>query len=171
MIINHLKSKVKIHDCALCTNCPGRLYSKFNDVVTYGFGNLNANKLIVLPSYSLDYKKDGSYISAAHVLIDKIGDSIFEDYYVTRETKCYTIKQYDITYNCRDFCSIILTKELLRIKAKHLFAFGDVDFHSLDPRVLNKFIIHRYFNPYCLIVGDEYVKKQFVEQLKEMESI
>lgn len=167
MTIKHLESSLKIASCINCVNCPARLYTKTTNVIL-GFGNLYSNKVIVLPTYSLDYKGKGTYINTASILINIIGDRIFEDYYVTREIKCYSNSEYEIDEVCKRYCSIFLNKELFTTKAKHLFAFGDVDLGYVRPSILNKFHVHRMFNPYCTIVGNDYVKGMFEKQIAKM---
>lgn len=168
--IQHLKTKINIKSCAGCANCPAKLFAGNSDLITYGFGNIYANKVIILPTYSLDYK-DGSYISTAEILINLIGKKIFEDYYVTREIKCYNLSRYDVSEACRANCGKYLYNELNNLKANYIFAFGDVSLTYVPNKVLNKYIIKRYFNPYCMIAGNDYLKSKLQEQIKEMEAL
>ncbi len=165
MIVN----RVKITNCVYCVNCPARLYAKNDTELNLGFGNLYANKIIIVPTYSVDYKKTGTYISSINILKDYL-PNIEENYYITRDAKCY-IPQYDINNDIGKYCSSILNKQLARLQAKYIFAFGDVDLSYVHKLILNRYKIKRYYNPYCLVVGNDYVKNQFKEQLKEMESL
>lgn len=163
-----IQTKYNILDCAGCSQCPSKLYAKQDTKVKLGFGNVYANKLIILPVYSIDYA-GGNYISAINIIKDYVKD-IEENYYVTMHPKCY-IPQYDIRNNTGKYCAWILNKELNKINAKYLLAFGDVDLSVVNATILAKFIIKRYFNPYCMVVGNNYVKEKFKEQIKEMESL
>lgn len=161
--------KTKIVDCIYCVNCPAKLYAKNNTEVKLGFGNLYANKIIIVPTYSVDYKKTGNYISSISILKDYL-PNIEENYYITRDAKCY-IPQYNINNDIGKYCSLVLNRELAKLQAKYIFVFGDVDLSYVHRLILNRYRIKRYYNPYCLVVGNDYVKNQFKEQLKEMESL
>lgn len=163
----HKRTTIDPITCVYCVNCPAKLYVKNN--ISLGFGNLYADKIIIVPTYSLEYNKTGNYISAIKILQDRI-PNLNENYYITRDAKCY-VPQYNINNDIGKYCSWILNKELSRLQAKYIFAFGDVDLSYIHKLILNRYKIKRYYNPYCLIVGNDYVKKQFEEQLKEMESL
>lgn len=170
MEINHIDSKVLIQQRKSCLNCPSRLDCKEGETIKLGFGNINANKVIVLPSYNL-YEK-GNYISGASVLIKYIGyDKLLEDYYVTRDIKCWNVSSYDTYDTCASLCASILAYELNRINAKHLFVFGNVDLSVVHPRILRKFIIHRILNPYVMLTEVEPLKNTFLEQIDKMKNI
>lgn len=170
MEINHIDTRIKIQQRKLCMNCPSRLDCKEGETIKLGFGNINANKVIVLPSYNI-YEK-GNYISGASVLIKYIGyDKLLEDYYVTRDIKCWNVSSYDTHDTCASLCAPILTSELSRINAKHLFVFGNVDLSVIHPRILRKFIIHRILNPYVMLTEVKPLKDTFLEQIDKMKNI
>lgn len=164
--ITHIIGNKKICNSSICIGCPSKLYVKDDEVITYGFGNFYSNKIIVLPSYSLHEK--GDYISNATILKNILGDKLFEEYYITRDTKCYNVSDYSIKDAALKHCSAILSNELYKFSGKYLFAFGDVDLSYIDYRILNKFKIFRLYNPYVLIVGNDVIKNTFKEQINNM---
>lgn len=164
---SHIDSRRLIISRRQCMNCPARLYAKDGETIKLGIGNVCANKIIVLPSYSLVEK--GNYISCLQVLKNMVEENkLLEEYYITRDIKCYNVGSYDIHDRCVSQCASLLQSELNRISPKHLFVFGDVDLSYLHNKVLSKFIIHRYYNPYVMIVGTEYLQNKFKEQIQQM---
>ena len=131
----HKRTQIDPITCIHCVNCPAKLYVKNN--ISLGFGNLYADKIIIVPTYSLDYKKTGNYISAIKILQDRI-PNLNENYYITRDAKCY-VPQYDINNDIGKYCSWILSRELSRLQAHYIFAFGDEDLSCINKLILNSF--------------------------------
>lgn len=166
MGIKHIDTRNEIKRVKTCYNCPAKLYAKDGETIKLGFGNSFADKVIVLPSYSLVEK--GDYISCAKVLLDIVGSRLYEDFYVTRDIKCYNVSSYDIHDACIINCNTFLNYELSKFIGKKLFVFGNVDLSRIDKNILNTYIVYRLFNPYIMIVGEQVLKNKFINDVKMM---
>lgn len=124
-----MSSKAFLHDSKRCLECPCRVYHSEKDKVILGTGNvLYAKRIFILPNYDIRANKRFETLIdiLADVYKEVTGEDIVDNNYITREIKCYTRSQYDITELAREYCSGYIEYEIGRIKPKAVICCGDV---------------------------------------------
>ena len=176
--IKHSETMFVINQFTGCQDCPLKIYSKPNETITYGVGNINSNVMIVLPTYDVNADKD--YNTILKLLIDSykkyIGKNLLEDVYITRIVKCYKNSPYNLINGAINSCLIHVSYEILKHKGKYVVysggTFEDINNYHTNHNIniYNKTHLTMY-SPAVMYYDNETIKNNFIEQLKWISSI
>lgn len=175
MAYEHIKTNIDIKCSKTCQNCPYRMYAKDNDKVTFGTGSIFSNVIFVLPTY--DVKSKIGYDSIISLLADaykvEMGNSMFDEVYITRLVKCSNFSHHDLYQSAISPCSEFLIYELTRLHAKHVVFFGSAydDYiannDTVGMYIPNK-IIHKAYSPAVLYYDNPVTRNNLFNQIKSV---
>ena len=162
--IKHLKTLIKTSIAHSCKRCPLRLYNDKDYTITLGVGNIQAGKIIILPKYDTNAKI--GYLSILKILEEEYNkitsNLIYEDYYITRQIKCYSYNNFNMDLIARECCKDHLLYEIIRIRPKLIINFDkDLDFPECGIRKID------VISPAVIYYDNQSLKDKFVEQLSK----
>lgn len=160
--VEHLKTLLKISTAYSCNRCPLKLYADKESTITLGVGNILAGKVIILPKYDTNAKI--GYLSILKILEEEYNkitsNLIYEDYYITRQIKCYSYNNFNMDLIARQCCKDHLFYEIIRIRPKLIINFDkDLDFPECGIKRID------VISPAVMYYDNQSLKDKFVEQL------
>lgn len=166
----HYKTTLCINKVRICSNCPLKLYSKKNDNIVFGIGNIVTDTMLVLPSYDTNAKIGYNTILniTQNAYKDIKGTELLEDYYVTRSIKCVNKTHFNLEKDAIKSCFTNLLYEISRIAPRKIIIFDKLlaDF-DLDNYFRNKIVIKTVISPGVMYYDNQHLKDVFIQQLTE----
>ena len=163
----HYKTTLCINKVRICSNCPLKLYSKKNDNIVLGIGNVVTDTILVLPSYDTNAKIGYNTILniTQNAYKDIKGTELLEDCYVTRSIKCVNKTHFNLEKDAIKHCITNLFYEISRINPKKLIIF---DKHLYDFGLYRcnqgKFIVKTCVSPAVMYYDNQKLKDVFIKQ-------
>ena len=166
----HYKTTLCINKVRICSNFPLKLYSKKNDNIVLGIGNVVTDTILVLPSYDTNAKIGyNTILNITQNAYKNIkGTELLEDCYVTRSIKCVNKTHFNLEKDAIKHCITNLFYEISRINPKKLIIF---DKHLYDFGLYRcnqgKFIVKTCVSPAVMYYDNQKLKDIFMKQLNE----